>query len=255
MRTSSTRTSALAVLVSLFAVLVFAAGCADDPVEPDPKKPPQIPTSGLIAFYPFNTDAQDASGNDNHASLLGAAAVDKYLTLGSNAVDRVALPYSMLHGAGDFTISVWGRITTVHAAGDHTIISGARTGMDNVLCFLYLVPSNGWDVYVNAAKHTLSPGVDLSYYLEWHHFLVLRSGATARFYLDGVQVGDDVAVSDVAISLGTGGLLLGQDQDSLAGGFDATQSWAGDLDNLRIYNRALNATDITALASETGYGG
>ncbi len=255
MRTISTRTAVLAILTSLLAVLILAPGCADDPVEPAPKKPPQIPTSGLVAFYPFNTDAQDASGNDNHASLLGAAAVDKYLTLGSNAVDRVALPFSMLQGAGDFTISVWGRITTVHAAGDHTIISGARTGMDNVVYLLYSVVTNKWVFGVNNAAVLFSPSLVLGDYLAWHHVLVLRNGATGRLYLDGQQIGDGVAVSEVAISLGTGGLLLGQDQDSLAGGFEASQSWAGDLDNLRIYNRALNATEITALASETGYGG
>ncbi len=61
-------------------------------------------------------------------------------------------------------------------------------------------------------------------------------------------------VSGVAIALGPGGPLLGRDQDSVGGGFDATQSWAGDIDNVRIYNRALNQTEITALASETGWG-
>jgi len=255
MQTSSRRTSALAVFVSLFAVLIFVPGCADDPVEPAPKKPPQIPTSGLVAFYPFSTDAQDASGNDNHASLLGAAAVDKYLTLGSNAVDRVALPYSMLQGAGDFTISVWARIVTVHAGGEHTLISGARSGMDNVFYLIYDVSANNWAFCVNPAVPKFSPSVQLSHYLTWHHFVVLRNGSTGRFYLDGQQIGDGQSVSTTAISLGSGGFILGQDQDSVGGGFEASQSWAGDIDNLRIYNRALNQTEITALASETGIGG
>ncbi len=51
-----------------------------------------------------------------------------------------------------------------------------------------------------------------------------------------------------------GGLIIGQDQDSVDGGYSAIQSWAGDVDNLRIYNRALNSTEIRALYEETGWG-
>ncbi len=65
---------------------------------------------------------------------------------------------------------------------------------------------------------------------------------------------DGQTVSATAITLGSGGFILGQDQDSVGGGFEASQSWAGDLDNARIYSRTLNQTEITALASETGRG-
>ncbi len=254
MRISATRATSLAVFASLFAVLIFASGCADDPVAPPAKKPPQIPTIGLLAFYPFNTDALDASGNDNHATLLGGVAVVNYLSVGNNAVHRVSLPVSMLQGAGDFTISIWARIVTVHAGGEHTLVSGARSGMDNVFYLIYDVAANQWEFCVNPNVPTFKPSVQLSHYLTWHHFVILRNGSTGRFYLDGQQIGDGQTVSTTAITLGSGGFILGQEQDSVGGGFEAAQSWAGDIDNVRIYNRALNQTEITALASETGWG-
>ncbi len=61
----------------------------------------QVPTTGLVAYYPFNGTAQDASGNGNHGAAqngvtfgtdrFGAAGkaanfdgVDDYIDLGSN---------------------------------------------------------------------------------------------------------------------------------------------------------------------------
>ena len=34
--------------------------------------PSNIPTDGLIAYYPFNGNANDASGNGNHGTVNGA---------------------------------------------------------------------------------------------------------------------------------------------------------------------------------------
>ena len=88
----------------------------------------------------------------------------------------------------------------------------------------------------------------------WHHIVMIRSGAVGCVYLDNQQVGDSLAVTAGTLTLASGGLLLGQDQDAVGSGFQAGQSWAGDLDNLRIYNRALNRTEIRALFQETGWG-
>jgi hypothetical protein len=53
------------------------------------------------------------------------------------------------------------------------------------------------------------------------------------------------------LDIAPGGLVFGQDQDTVGGGFEADESWAGAMDNLRIYNRALTATDVAALAQES----
>lgn len=46
------------------------------------------------------------------------------------------------------------------------------------------------------------------------------------------------------------GLSSGQDQDVVGGGFAANESWAGAMDNLRIYNRALSASEAGRVANE-----
>jgi hypothetical protein len=84
--------------------------------------------------------------------------------------------------------------------------------------------------------------------------LVRENGSIGRFYLDDQQIGDGVTVPIAAMNIAPGGLVLGQDQDSVGKDFDAGQSWAGDLDNLRIYNRALSRAEVHALFRETGWG-
>jgi MSHA biogenesis protein MshQ len=207
----------------------------------------------LIAFYPFNGDALDASGNDNHATLVGAATVTTYLTIGSNAVDRARLPYTIFEGLGDFTVSAWGRVNTVHSPGDQTLLSGARGGQDNDVLVIYNSDNAQWGLAVNGSGPVFAPSADFSDQ-DWHHILVLRRGALARVYVDNVEIGSGLPITVVGTNLDPNGLIVGQDQDSVDGGYAANQSWAGDIDNLRIYNRALSTTEIRALYQETGWG-
>ena len=73
----------------------------------------------------------------------------------------------------------------------------------------------------------------------WHHLAATYDGSVLRMYVDGVQVGTLNAPGNIANT--TGGVLeIGG--DALWGEF-----WSGGIDDVRIYNRALSATEITAL--------
>jgi hypothetical protein len=48
---------------------------------------------------------------------------------------------------------------------------------------------------------------------------------------------------------GCGG-VVGQDQDSVGGGFQAEQAFAGQMDNLRINDRAPDAAEALILSQE-----
>jgi hypothetical protein len=247
-------TAGSSILIALFAFIIILPTCAQDPVTP-PANLPAIPTNGLVVFYPFNDgEATDASGNGHDATLKGGASVSTFLTIRSNATDHVTLPHTPFDGIEDFTISVWARISTLHTSGDHTIISGANSTQDNALYVLYAPANDAWGLGLNqhggAAFDTSSTVEDM----DWHHVVVVRNGSIGRLYLDNNQIGAGATVSAAQIILGRGGLLLGQEQDSVGDDFNAGQSWAGDLDNLRIYNRALSKSEISALYRETGWG-
>lgn len=93
----------------------------------------------------------------------------------------------------------------------------------------------------------------------WHHlaFTWQSSDGAARLYRDGILVfSATIATGDSIV--GGGALVLGQDQDTLGGGFAATQAWKGELDDVRVYrNRVLTAAEVLEhfkrkFVSETG---
>ena len=70
---------------------------------------------GLVAYYPFNGNANDESGNGNHGSVHGATlTVDRcgmpdraYRFNGSDYID---LGNGTVNVAGDLTLSLWVKV-------------------------------------------------------------------------------------------------------------------------------------------------
>lgn len=67
-------------------------------------------------------------------------------------------------------------------------------------------------------------------------------------YIDGASQGTKPATLN-PLQIDGGGLVLGQEQDSAGGGYTASQAFVGTLDEVRLYNQALTATEITTLAT------
>jgi hypothetical protein len=215
-------------------------------------------TAGLVAYYPFNGNANDESGNGNNGTVFGGAITNNTLVLGDNASDRLSLPYTIINGMTDFTFSARLKINTIHLIGSwacNIFISGARNSEQNAITFGYRKTLNKWWLGINEASNPI-------YYFDentliadgnWHYITVLRNGTTARLYIDGVIIGTDILVVADQISIDPGGSIIGQEQDIVGGNFAQHQSWAGEIDGIRIYNRALTATEIQALYHEGGW--
>lgn len=216
------------------------------------------PPAGSVAFFPFNNNVNDESGNGNHGTILGSATVNGFLQTGDNAVDALSIPNTVLDGASDFTISAKLRIDKLHTGAaspstSNSWISGATSSNYNALLFEYHSDNDSW------ATSIMSAGISFATNnaLEdggWHHVIVLRSGTTAKLIIDGVEVGNGIQVEATQLAIDSGGLIIGQDQDSVGGGFAQNQSWAGGIDNLRFYRKALDNNEIQLLFQADGGG-
>ncbi len=227
------------LLGALMMAAVFACS-SDDPTTP-------TTPSGPIAYLTFSGNASDQSGNGNDGTLMGGATAAGQLVVAGDT-DYLLLPSTVMDGLGNFTFAAWLRIDTFN--GDyHEILSGANAVEDNVVAFWYAEPTGEWRIRINdtdgvfPADATIEDGL-------WHHIALTRTGNTARLYVDGTAVGGSIAVLGDALDIDPGGLIFGQDQDVLGGGFQATDAWDGAMDNLRIYGRALSAAEIQTLAAE-----
>ena len=84
----------------------------------------------------------------------------------------------------------------------------------------------------------------------WHHICVTweNSLGTSKFYKDCELQDEGTLKKGYTIRQG-GTLVLGQEQDSVGGGFDTSQSFQGLLSNVNVWNHVLSAAQITEMST------
>jgi hypothetical protein len=79
---------------------------------------------------------------------------------------------------------------------------------------------------------------------QWRHIGFVWDGSYRYLYVDGVEVAKDaIPITLAPLKSATGGLLIGTGKT-----FDAETFYSGLIDDVRIYNKALGADEIAALA-------
>ena len=214
----------------------------------------------LIAHYPFNGNARDVSGNEYHGILSGPVPTwDRFgnedgAILFHDTDHRIDLPHKVLNGLLDVTTVFWLKTSK---SGAQTIISGANQLNDNEYIVFFLNEGlirfyshgrvGGDQVWCDVEIQPIADGT-------WHHFAVIRNASLghADFFIDGEGYTKRCGhlVYDT-LKVEAGGLILGQDQDTFGGGFDASQVLRGALDDLRIYDGTLSATEVQTLMRES----
>jgi hypothetical protein len=192
----------------------------------------------LVAAYGFNegsgTVVADGSGNGNNGTISGATwtTSGKYGNAlsfnGNNALVTINNAASLQLTSG-MTLEAWVYPTTVSNKWRDVIYKGN----DNY----YLEGSSN-----NSRRPALGGTFGSPLYgtapltaNTWTHLAGTYDGATMRLYVNGVQVASRAQTGAIATS--TNPLQIGG--DSIHG-----QYFAGRIDEVRVYNRALSAAEI-----------
>ena len=150
---------------------------------------------------------------------------------------RVDLPPSALSGLTDLTVEFWVKTDDVSA----TLFSGANATQTN---HVLLIHHRG-TFHVYLMDQEWNTGLVFNDG-QWHHLAITRTGVTVRVYTDGVFRVQHTFPGG-ALSIGPGGLLLGQDQDCLAGCFQTDQAFDGIIDELAVFDRPLSDIEIETI--------
>ncbi len=204
-------------------------------------------STGLIAYYPFNGNADDESGNNNNGIITGATLVsDKNGNANSafsfNGIDNYIESTQNIGITGNSarTACAWVKPTqtspnsccpTPFSWGEPIIGKG----------FGNFISSGSWffwgfldDFNTNIAVHT-----------DWSFQCVTYESTTVKYYIDASEVGSQIKNLNTTDSH----LVIGDGFDHRSGTLFDTQ-FDGIIDEVSIYDRALSLSEIQNLFSK-----
>jgi len=176
----------------------------------------------------FNATAfstQPSRGLVCNAADLSSSGIDDYIKLNEQAISN----------GEDFSISLW---LNSDKTDNQSILSGANSGYFNELIMWF--PSNtSFSPHLNGVASSTIGNPSISD--GWHHIVWTRNGTENCLYVDKAkQACISLSNSEVDIS----SLILGQEQDSLGGGFVSSQAVEGLIDELLIFEGALTQKEV-----------
>lgn len=204
-------------------------------------------STSLVAYYPFDGNANDASGNGNTGEENGGVTfVDGINGQAANfdgVDDYIELPASVISGT-EFSVGFWLNRQGVHDG----ILSGSKDESHNEFT-VYLGSMANYELHYNSSLSFYQTGLPSSQN-EWQHFLLVRSEDQSTIYIDGISSWSVNHVGGQAILLES--LFLGAEADCVGGCFEDSQYFNGSIDSLYIYNRVLNDVEIEELFQRGG---
>ena len=242
-------------------ILTIALGLFVTPITNAQDLPSYVPTDGLVAYYPFNGNANDESGNGHHGTVNGATLssdrdgnIDKAYEFShdgasfGNNHQSIYIPFHSDFQSENFTVSIWFKADSYGWDGN-TIVQSTlfskreNSSQPNQATYRIQLSSNftrseiggpdGDDeIPCTADSDELNLGA-------WYHAALSYDGTTLKQYINGVKVSEiNCDLSHNAIS--TSGIMLGQT-------WQYNGYWYhldGKLDEFMVYNRSMTEQEM-----------
>lgn len=216
-------------------------------------------SDGLVAYYPLDPDsfrtvasstsnfALDMSGNNNHLGVNTSSAAPVISIngqIGGSATFTGALTggsYATAINLGltKWSVSLWAKMTAGYTSSFNFLVAGGTSGSSrnfyigtNVTTGFIFVGFTHGGTNVNLQSTVYAPTAGI-----WQHLVGTFDGANIKLYFNGVMDTPFAAAftPDTSASLSVG--------SAFSNAFFTT----GSLDDVRIYNRALDATEVQIL--------
>ena len=212
--------------------------------------------ANLVVHYRLDGNTNDSSGNGHHGDPNGGPTyvpgVDSQAISFDGLDDYVAIQDVNYAGTGHNEVSVCAWIRTSHSY-DQTIASFDRSEYWRFEINGYADDGEiGWDVSTSAGIVNLASNTRVDD-AQWHHAAGVFDNGTMAVYVDGNRE----ALATGGETFGTGTTRFGfVGSQSEADVFDGNRSnspnlFDGELDDVRIYSRALSQTEVASLAGKT----
>ncbi len=186
--------------------------------------------TGLVGSWHFSEssgNAVDSSGNGNNGTLINGASFTSEGKFGNamkfDGTDDYVVVGENIGATADWSVEFWAKLAGVAPAVQYPIGLGGTNGI-----FMAYDTADTWAVYDGS---TMVQGSTVRANT-WYFITVTKSGTSYAIYLNGTNENSGT-LSDIDIT----GLNIGRRSD---GNFP----FNGIIDEVRIYNRALSASEI-----------
>jgi hypothetical protein len=217
--------------------------------------PSYVPTNGLVAYYPFNGNANDASGNGNNGTINGATlTTDKSGNLNSaynfnGQNNNIVVPDNITINPSLISVSIWVN-PAVFGPSEQYIINKSIDILPGSV-------NRSWAIRISSdGQLNLEIRVNNTYYLfgstetltlnQWNNLVFVYDGSTAKLYKNNI----------VVINQSLPGTLTNLSYNLSIGNFPHANMppygyfWNGKLDDIGIWNRALTQSEVTTLYNQ-----
>jgi hypothetical protein len=212
-------------------------------------------SNGLVAYYPFNENVNDVSGNGNNGTNYGATlTTDRfgntngaYYFNGSNWIDigPVVSRYDIM------SITAWINTTSLSSFEDEAAIvskpndpltlTGSRLGTyEGAFDSGFASDSASFITYINIVVFGSNPANNGI----WQQGVYVNDGTNLQLFVDGQLVG--VESYSPQVSTSTEPMFIGKEFPT-NWALPGLRYFTGAIDDVRIYNRALSSNEVAQL--------
>jgi gliding motility-associated-like protein len=211
----------------------------------------QIPTTGLIAYYKLDGNANDFT-NNNNGTFQGTptSTTDRFGNANSaylfNGIDQFITTTKSYNNPSDYSFSIWFKTNTLvggRLVGFGDSQTGASSNRDRML---WMENSGKLNFGVNPGGINTVLKSPLTYNDDIWHQAVVTASSTAgiRLYVDGLLVASNSTVLEGQNY--TGYWRINQDLTGW-GSSPSSNFFQGSMDNIQIYERAITNSEITTI--------
>ena len=221
--------------------------------------PSYVPSSGLVGWWPFTGNAIDSSGNGNNGTVNGAVlAADRFGNInraynfdGTSSFISVSNNQTINFQSGNqFTFSYWINAASLSSNQISLILSkqtsfgssqvGYNSNIESSLSSNFRIQNGSSSLAYSLSTATSSISINT-----WYHIVQVWSSTQGQIYLNGsliLQTSGNATVGNNSADL-----LIGKPNWIASN----AKNFNGKIDDIGIWNRALNQCEIQALYSGT----
>jgi len=229
-----------------------------DTANPNPSSEPASLKNGLVAYYPFNGNANDESGNGHNGNVNKALLTSDRFGRNNNAYDfnntgsNITTSLIAPTSKNSRSISFWFYTTEINNSNDQWVMVGYGGDVEFTNFYASIWPKNSYVAVDIGASYVV---YNTNIIGRWHNLILVYDSsfgitvANVKTYLDGDLLTNINAQTSYFEINTKNSFIRPFGFGPPTSPIQSLQTFRGKLDDIRIYNRILSKEEITYLAN------